>query len=155
MEKLIDGVLIKEIKTNSDDRGYFREIIRSSDEIFEEGFGQCSHSVVFQGITKAWHLHKYQYQWTYVASGTLKVVLYDTRSESPTYNLKNELLVGGTYKPIVYLIPPGVAHGYRCLSGPAHVFYLTSGEYDLSDEIRIPYNDLSINFDWSRDIEIK
>ena len=66
---MIDGVVAKELTTHSDERGYFRELIRVTDDFFGEGFGQWSHSVVLEGVAKAWHIHKQQVDWNYVASG--------------------------------------------------------------------------------------
>ncbi|TET53258.1 MAG: spore coat protein, partial [Anaerolineales bacterium] len=37
---MIDGVETKKLVTRTDERGFFREIIRGSDSIFPEGFGQ-------------------------------------------------------------------------------------------------------------------
>ena len=50
---MIEGVVFKDLVTNTDERGFFREIIRVTDDFFAEGFGQCSHSLVYPGITKA------------------------------------------------------------------------------------------------------
>jgi dTDP-4-dehydrorhamnose 3,5-epimerase-like enzyme len=55
----------------------------------------------------------------------------------------------------VLKIPPGVAHGYRVLSGPAHVFYIVSHEYDGRDEGRISHDDPGIGYDWTAPPEIK
>jgi dTDP-4-dehydrorhamnose 3,5-epimerase len=134
--------------THTDERGFFREIIRSNDDFFKEGFGQMSHSLVYTGVIKAWHLHKKQTQWNYVVSGLLKVALHDTRKHSPTVNKKMEFLIGDNQTARVYSFPPGVAHGYRCLNGPMHIIYVTSGTYDLSDEIRIAHDDPLIGYDW-------
>jgi dTDP-4-dehydrorhamnose 3,5-epimerase len=41
---MIEGVVLKELVTNMDGRGFFREIIRVSDDFFAEGLGQWSHS---------------------------------------------------------------------------------------------------------------
>ena len=145
---MIDGVFIKELVTHVDERGFFREIIRVNDECFKEGFGQWSHSLVYPGIVKAWHAHKMQTQWTYVACGLLKVALHDNRPYSITYHETMEFLIGDNQTVRVYCFPPGVAHGYLCIGGPAHVFYVTSGVYDLSDEVRIPHDDPTIGYDW-------
>ena len=77
---MIDGVVFKPLVTHTDQRGFFREIIRVTDAVFEEGFGQWGHSLMHVGVAKAWHIHKIQIDWWYVASGLLKVALYDTRS---------------------------------------------------------------------------
>ena len=151
---MIDGVVAKELTTHSDERGYFRELIRVTDDFFGEGFGQWSHSVVLEGVAKAWHIHKLQVDWLYVASGALKIALYDTRPDSPTHSELMEILMGDIYPAKVVKIPPGVAHGYKILEGPAHVFYVTSRTYDLSDEGRIPHDDPSIGYDWTANAAI-
>ena len=146
---MIHGVEIKKLATHADERGFFREIIRGSDAIFVEGFGQWSHTMSYPGVAKAWHLHQKQVDWWYVAVGTIKAALYDTRRDSPTCGETQELLMGDGQPPIVLKIPPGVAHGYRVLNGQAHVFYVTSQEYDGTDEGRIPHDAPHIGYDWT------
>ena len=152
---MIDGVIRKELVTHPDERGFFREVIRFTDEFFLEGFGQWSHSLMYAGVAKAWHIHKVQVDWWYVPSGVLKVALHDTRPESPTRGETMELFMGDNQPPTVLRIPPGVAHGCKCVCGPAHLFYVTSKIYDPSDEGRIPYNDPSIGYDWEKGPAIK
>ncbi len=146
---MIKGVVLKELVTHSDERGFFREIIRSTDDFFKDGFGQFSHSTVYTGVVKAWHFHKIQTQWTYVATGLLDVVLNDTRKDSDTFRETMNFLIGDHIPQFVYCFPPGVAHGYRCINGPAQVFYITSGQYDLNDEARVPHDDPDIGYDWA------
>lgn len=152
---MIDGVVLKDLVTHRDERGFFREIIRVTDDFFEEGFGQWSHSLMYQATAKAWHIHNVQLDWWYVPIGVLKVALYDTRKESPTYGALMEFFMGENQPSQVVRIPPGVAHGCRCLSGPAHLFYITSQVYNPADEGRIPHNDPTIGYDWTREAEIK
>jgi len=151
---MIDGVETKKLTTHTDERGFFREVIRSSDPIFPEGFGQWSHTMSYQGVAKAWHVHEKQTDWWYVAVGTVRAALYDTRADSPTHGELQELLLGANQTPEVLKIPPGVAHGYRVLDGPAHVFYIVSHEYDGTDEGRIPHDDPDIGYDWTAGPEI-
>ncbi len=66
---MINGVEIKELITHPDDRGFFREIIRVTDDSFADGFGQWSHSLMFDNVIKAWHYHKIQTDWWYVVAG--------------------------------------------------------------------------------------
>ncbi len=152
---MIEGVIIKELVTHGDERGFFREIVRSTDDFFTEGFGQWSHSMMFPGVAKAWHIHHKQVDWWYVPIGALKVVLHDARPDSPTYRQTMELFLGENVPAKVLRIPPGVAHGCKCISGPAHLFYVTSRVYDPEDEGRIPYDDPAIGYDWLRGPEIK
>ena len=145
---MIDGVVVKDLLTHTDERGFFRELIRVTDEFFSEGFGQWSHSMMYAGIVKAWHIHKVQVDWWYVAGGVLKVALYDTRPDSPTYGETAELLMGEHQPACVLRVPPGVAHGCKAITGPVHLFYVTSQVYNPEDEGRIPYDDPGIGYDW-------
>lgn len=152
---MIQGVELVSLVTHTDERGFFRELIRVNDAIFKEGFGQWSHTKTFAGSAKAWHVHKRQTDWWYVAIGTLRVALYDKRADSPTHGRLEEFLMGEGQGAQILKIPPGVAHGYRVLEGPAHLFYITSQVYDPSDEGRIPHDDPEIGYDWTKGPEIK
>lgn len=152
---MIDGVIMQELITHTDERGFFREIIRVTDDFFREGFGQWSHSLMYAGTAKAWHIHKRQTDWWYVALGTLKVALYDTRADSPTHGKMMEFLMGDHQPAQALKIPPGVAHGCKAISGPAHLFYITSHTYDPADEGRIAHDDPNIGYDWAAMSPIK
>lgn len=146
---MIDGVLFKELVRHPDERGYFEEMIRKTDDFFSEGFGQVSHSFMHQGVVKAWHIHKTQIDWWYVVRGVIKVALYDTRETSSTYKKIEEFLLGEEGKPNrIVKIPPGVAHGLKVIAGPADLVYVTSGVYAKEEEGRIQYDDASIGYDW-------
>jgi dTDP-4-dehydrorhamnose 3,5-epimerase len=144
----IQGVELKPLVTHADERGFFREVIRMTDPFFGEGFGQWSHSQMFPGIAKAWHIHPHQVDWWYVPIGTLKVALCDRREDSPTRGELMELFLGENAPASVLKIPPGVAHGCKAIGGVAHLFYVTSGTYDPKEEGRIPHDDPSIGYDW-------
>jgi dTDP-4-dehydrorhamnose 3,5-epimerase len=45
-------------------------------------------------------------------------------------------------------MPPGVAHGYRIIRGPAVICYLTNRVYDPSDQVKIAHDDPAIGYDW-------
>jgi len=152
---MIEGVEIKKLVTHLDDRGFFQEIIRTTDDFFAEGFGQWSRSLMYQGVIKAWHIHKNQVDWWYVGSGVLKVALHDMRPDSPTCGETMELMMGDFQDAQVLRIPPGVAHGCKCVSGPANLFYITSRTYDPADEGRIEHDDPVIGYDWLADPPIK
>ena len=145
----IDGVETKALTTHSDERGFFREIARGSDGIVSDGWKQVSHSLMHPGVAKAWHVHTTQIDWWYVPVGDLKVALYDVREGSATRGTLQELFLGEHYEAQLLKIPAGVAHGCRALNGPAHLIYLTSGEYDPSEEGRLPHDDPSIGYDWT------
>ena len=145
---MIDGVKIIELTTHADERGFFREIFRFSEQFTDVLVGQLSHSMVNEGVVKAWHGHVHQSQWNYVLSGQIKVALFDNREDSSTYKESMEFVGGNKIDPIAYFFPPGVLHGYKCIKGPMHIIYVTSGVYDLEDEIRKSSDDLNPAISW-------
>ena len=154
-QAIIEGVELKPLTDFNDDRGSFRELIRATDPFFAEGFGQLSTAVVYPGVAKAWHIHQIQVDWWYVLSGVFKVALHDTREGSRTFRTTMEFLMGDHQPAYVLRIPPGVAHGYRCVAGPGVMLYVTSKVYDPADEGRIAHDDPTIGYDWRAEAPIK
>lgn len=159
---MIEGVELIKLTTHADERGFFREVLRSTDEGFT--FGQWSHSSMYSGTIKAFHIHQIQTDWWYVPIGVVKAVLVNLRWFDYK-RIYSDLLAlkASTHKPVEYLlgdnqpaqilrIPPGVAHGLKVLQGPAHLFYVTSHVYNPDDEGRIPFD--ALGYDWHK-VEIK
>jgi len=144
---MIEGLEIKQLKKHPDSRGYFLEIIRESDPFFG-GFGQWSISKMVTGTIKAWHVHKIQTDYWFIAAGVVRVVFCDVREDSATYMNRVEYILGDDREPVVIKIPPGVAHGCKVLQGPALLSYITSHTYNPADEGRIPHGDEAIGYDW-------
>ncbi len=146
---MIEGVQLKPLATHTDERGFFREIVRDTEEIVREGWAQVSHSLMHPGVAKAWHVHPTQIDWWYVLVGDLKVALYDAREASPTRGQLDELFLGEHYEAQLLKIPAGVAHGCRAIGGTTHLIYLTSKTYNPEEEGRLPHDDPSIGYDWT------
>lgn len=147
---IVHDVVVKTLVTHSDDRGFFREVLRDDDGLLA-CFGQTSVTKTYPGIIKAFHWHKMQDDLWYVASGMVRVVLYDRRENSPTYGVTQEIFAGDE-NPVLVLIPAGVAHGYQVLgSKPALLLYHTTRSYDPTcpDEERIDWDDPQIGFSWA------
>tara|TARA_Y100001949_G_scaffold164680_1_gene159758 strand:+ start:17 stop:460 length:444 start_codon:yes stop_codon:yes gene_type:complete len=145
---MIKGVKINSIESHKDKRGFFREIWRFSEQNeFNPETAQISHSLVKEGVIKGWHGHVNQGQLNYVASGSIRVALYDNRNNSSTYKSLMQFNVNAD-KPKVYYFPPKVLHGYKCLSGLMNIIYITSSSYDLKDEIRIDFQEIDSGLDW-------
>ena len=148
---MIEGVKIKKLKTHSDKRGYFREILRDN-EGYLKHFGQASVSLTKPGIIKAFHWHKHQDDIFYVISGKAQIVLYDIRKNSKTFNQRNIFKMSDK-NPKVLFIPKKVAHGYKALGKrPLIMLYIMSRAYNASnpDEYRIPFDDKMVGFNWNR-----
>jgi dTDP-4-dehydrorhamnose 3,5-epimerase len=146
----IHDVVIKPLVTHSDDRGYFREILRDDDELLRR-FGQTSVTKSYPGVIKAFHWHQDQDDLWYVSDGMARVVLYDQRDGSPTKG-ETQVIYAGEDNPVLIYIPTGVAHGYQVLGNkPVVMFYHVTKSYNPAepDEMRIPFDDPEIGFDWS------
>lgn len=155
----IIGVEFKQLKTHGDQRGFFREIVRSSDALFQNGtFAQWSHSKMERNVVKAWHYHHIQYDWWYVALGHVETVLFDNREESPSYKKILKFKMGEKMDKlddileICVKIPPGVLHGCKVLSEIAHLFYITSETYNPNEEGRFPYNSTLVPHAWGENV---
>lgn len=155
---MIAGVKLIPLVTHNDERGYFREILKSSQL---PKFGQWSMSYMHSGTIKAWHWHSLQTDYWFVPSGTIKAVLTDLRinhnhilnhsdlePEVEEFPECIEYFLGDNQNPTLLVIPPGVAHGLKVLQGPAVLMYITSEEYNPADEGRIPYD--ALGYDWMR-----
>ena len=147
-ELVIEGISLTSLKKYADDRGFFREIIRIPELEESIKVQQISHSEVFPGVLKAWHGHHFQYQWTYVLTGTILVSLVDMRKSSATFKKNINTIIGGNSKYNFYGFPPGVLHGYKNIGEKAQIIYFTSGVYNPEEEIRYDPFDSNIPFSW-------
>lgn len=147
---MINGVKIKELRANADERGYLQEILRADDEIFEE-FGQVYVSLNYPGVVRAWHYHKKQADFITVIKGMAKIVLYDSRDDSPTKGEVNEFFAGENNR-ILVRVPAFVMHGYKTIgTEPALILNMPTRCYDRNnpDEYRVPPHDNDIPYDWA------
>jgi dTDP-4-dehydrorhamnose 3,5-epimerase and related enzymes len=148
---MIIGVKTKLLKVIPDERGRLMEMLRSDEEIFMK-FGQAYMTTAYPGVVKGWHYHKVQYDNMVVVKGMMKIVLYDSRKDSPTHKEVNEFFLGD-YNPQLLQIPPLVFHGFKCVSETeALVINLPTEAYNYSlpDEYRVPPHDNDIPYDWNR-----
>ena len=150
-DRLLAGVRVEPIPLWPDDRGHFLEVLRVGQGLagsYPPETSQVSATLTRPGVIKAFHHHQHQYDCWTVVNGMLQIALVDLRRNSKTFGQRNTLYVG-TMRPWQVLIPPGVAHGYKVISGePAMLVYVTSRFYNPADELRIPYNDSRVNYDW-------
>lgn len=148
---MIDGVNIKKLQVIPDERGRFMEIMRSDDELFQQ-FGQVYMTTTLPGVVKAWHLHKKQTDNVACVQGQIKLVLYDPREDSPTHKEVNQFYLG-IHNPQLVQIPPGVYHGWKCVSlEEAIMVNLPTEMYDYKnpDEHRIDPHENDIPYAWRR-----
>lgn len=145
----IEGVVVLDIQSHDDTRGFFREILRAGNAGLER-IAQVSHSRMHTGVVKAWHYHPNQIEGWYVARGVLRLVLHDLRPDSRTHARTEEFLLGDDQPARLVCLPPGIAHGCKCIAGPADLIYLESLTYDPAENIKMPHDDARFGYDWSR-----
>lgn len=144
----IDGVVVTELQTRPDDRGFFREIFRTKETGMED-IAQLSATMSYPGVIKAFHYHHKQDDLWYCAKGMVQAVLFDQRKNSRTNGI-TQVVAMGEHRPVSLFIPHGVVHGYKVLGNePAWVVYATSHVYDPADELRLAHDDAKIGFDWT------
>jgi len=147
---MIEGVRIKELKVNADERGSLMEILRADDPIFEK-FAQVYVSLNYPGVVRAWHYHKRQNDYFVVVKGMVKVVLYDRREDSPTRGMLQEFFLGERHN-ILLRIQAGVLHGYKTIGvEPSLLLNFPTELYDRTapDEYRLPWDSPEVPYDWS------
>ena len=150
-ESLIEGVAARGAKVLPDERGRLGEIMRADDPWFEK-FGQVYFTTTYPGVVKAWHYHKKQTDHFYIAKGLVKIALYDARKDSATFGVVNQIFLG-EHCPGLVRIPPGVQHGWMCVSDcEAYIINMVSEmyNYDDPDEYRTDPHDNDIPYDWVR-----
>jgi len=111
--EMIDGVKIKPLKKICDERGMIMHMLRCDDADFEQ-FGEIYFSTAYPGVVKGWHEHRKQIQNYAVIQGMVKLVLYDNRTDSPTYEELMEIFTGEDNYQLIR-IPTGVINGFKVI----------------------------------------
>jgi len=144
---MIEGVEIIPLKQFPDERGKIMHMLRCDDPWFEK-FGEIYFSVVYPGIIKGWHLHKSMILNYAVVSGTIKLVLYDSRDSSTSKGELMELFPGESYYSLIK-IPPGIWNGFKGIGiKPAIVANCSSEPHDPNEIMRLdPFNPY-IPYNW-------
>ncbi len=126
---MIKDVVIKELKKYEDERGWLCEIFRE-DAVSTEALndnGERRREIDYKvpmsyisetkpGVIRGPHEHQEQSDlFVFIGPGKFKLYLWDNRKDSETYQEKMEL-EGGEDNLISVIVPPGVVHGYKCIS---------------------------------------
>lgn len=166
-ENLIYGVEVNDLMVFQDERGMVMRMMRRDDPFFKE-FGEVYFSIIKPNVVKAWHLHKSMTLNYACVYGMIKLVIYDAREDSPTFEKINEFILSGygyynleNYKLVT--IPPMVWNGFRqlvirpeCpgktrwkeLIEPAIVANCATEPHDPDEIVRSSPDELMIPYDW-------
>ena len=151
-ETSIEGVIVVDVKSYGDDRGYFMETYKQPD--FAKGgigvdFVQDNQSSSTKGVLRGLHfqINHPQSKLVRVVSGEVFDVAVDLREGSPTYG-KWEGVVLSAQNKRQFFIPRGFAHGFLVLSDTAEFCYKCDDVYHPNDEGGLMWNDPAIGIEW-------
>lgn len=148
----IEGVVVVDVKSYGDTRGYFMETYKQPD--FEAGgidvnFVQDNQSASVKGVLRGLHfqIKHPQSKLVRVVAGKVFDVAVDLREGSPTWGKwEGAILSAENHRQL--FIPRGFAHGFLVLSDYAEFCYKCDDVYHPNDEGGIMWDDPTIGIDW-------
>ena len=144
---MIDGIVITPLRQIPDERGKIMHMMRSDDPQFER-FGEIYFSMIYPGAIKAWHLHTKMTLNYAVVAGMVKLVLYDSRSSSPTKGEIQEIFLG-EQNYVRVKIPPGIYNGFKGVgTSPALVANCATIPHDPAEIQRLDPFSKDIPYNW-------
>lgn len=148
----IEGVMIVDVKSYGDDRGYFMETYKQPDFVaggIDVDFVQDNQSSSVKGVLRGLHfqINHPQSKLVRVVSGEVFDVAVDLRPGSATYG-KWEGVVLSAENKRQFFIPRGFAHGFLVLSDTAEFCYKCDDIYHPNDEGGLMWNDPEIGIVW-------
>lgn len=151
----IDGVVIVDVKSYGDERGYFMETYKQPDFVaggIDVDFVQDNQSTSTKGVLRGLHfqINHPQSKLVRVVEGEVFDVAVDLREGSPTYG-KWEGVVLSAENKRQFFIPRGFAHGFLVLSDEAVFTYKVDNPYAPQSEASIRYDDPDIAINWPID----
>jgi len=146
-QNLINGVRLYYLNQIPDERGMVKHFMVEEDNFH---FGEAYFSTVYKGIVKGWHGYGSKILNYCVPVGMVKLVLWDARKESPTYNQINKFYLGEqNYERVV--IPAQVMNSFKGIATPYSLVAVVASErFNETRTIRLPLDDPRIPFDWSK-----
>lgn len=146
---MIHDVRVAPLKQIVDQRGKVMHMVRRDMPGFS-GFGEIYFSTINAGAVKAWHRHKLMTQNYAVPFGTIHLVLYDDRQNSPTSGRLQEMTIGENNYCLV-TIPPMVWYGFATPKPPfAIIANCASLPHDPEEVERLDPGSPKIPFRWEK-----
>lgn len=142
----IDGVTVTPLVAHGDNRGALTELLTTRDGPIEP-IVHVYEVEAKAGSLRGWVYHRHQFDRLAFTRGRFRIVLYDIRQDSPTFN-KLSVLSLGTERPGLLRIPPFVVHAVQNLGENATFINMPTRVYDPRDpdKARLPLGDPRIPF---------
>lgn len=139
---LIEGVIIRQATTQTDARGTVCEILNPDWGVHPAPLTYVYQFTIRPGMVKGWHVHHLHDDRIFISQGTLRVVLYDDRPDSPTYQMINEIYRTELHRSLM-VIPAFVFHAHQNVgTTDALLVSMPSRPYNHEDPdvYRLPVN---------------
>jgi len=142
---LPDGVILRNLIENDDDRGTLLELYREPwvpVDAFQQWNLVQSRTNVLRGV----HVHPRHCDYLHVINGEMLLGLHDLRPEDPNARTTCFVTMKGE-TPCAAFIPPGICHGFWFPMPTTYVYGLSSG-WSINEELGCRYDDKSLGLDW-------
>ena len=147
---LINGVKLTKLREIYDERGSVLHMLRADTVEFTK-FGECYFSEILPGKVKAWKKHNSQTQNFAVPIGRIRLVIYDGRIKSQSYQKLLIIVLGRPDNYFRVQIPPGLWYGFQCLDQvPALLTNCADMIHDSFESETLPLNSLEIPYQWGK-----
>ena len=139
---LLAGVQFRPTRPVPHEDGHVTEVARASWDVMGSPVVQVHITTTFAGRVRAWGLHPLGTDRLFVASGLVKLVVFDGRRDSPTFGRLNEFVVSEK-NPGLLIVPPNLYHGWKnigtseaiIINMPARMY-----EYEHPDALDLPWD---------------
>ena len=146
----IDGLVITKLKSFNDQRGSVLKFIDKTKEQFVD-FGEVYFSVINEGVTKGWKLHKLATQNICAVYGETTFVILDRRDNSQTFNQTQEITINPKEKHLLITIPPGLWYAFRSNSIEFSIISnVSSIVHDTEESESLDFNNDIFNYEWKK-----
>ena len=109
---ILPDCIVSPLPRHEDERGWLSEIFRH-DELEKNLHPEMAYvSLTRAGVSRGPHEHHHQTDLFAFVNGSFRLYLWDNRSKSPTYGVRQVLDTGSEY-PTTVIVPPGVIHAYK------------------------------------------
>tara|TARA_B100001175_G_scaffold316047_1_gene328984 strand:- start:2523 stop:2957 length:435 start_codon:yes stop_codon:yes gene_type:complete len=144
---MIEGVKVNKLKQIVDDRGKVMHMLRSDDKVFQK-FGEIYFSTIYFKSIKGWHLHKESFLNYACIKGEVKLVLFDSRENSSSKNLYQEIILSPKNYSLV-TIPPNIWNGFKGLDKEESIIAnCLTIPHNEKEMVRKDPSDKSFNYKW-------
>lgn len=140
LKELVHGVQLREWRNLPTRNGVTVEVFRQEGDFADHAIRHIIQVRLRGHAVSAWHCHEKQTDHLFPNLGTVRLVLFDPREDSPTRGRVSELVLT-PMRPTLVSIPPLVWHGLQNLEGTESGFlnfFDHMYDYEDPDEWRLP-----------------